>query len=240
MKKFDLSTRMKTVVDMVMPQGVVADIGCDHAYVSIYLIKYGIAKKVIASDVRSGPVEIASRNVREWELEDQIEIRIGDGLAPIKPYEVDTIILAGMGGILMNQILGQQEAVTLSARQLVLQPQSDMTLVRKKLRDMGATIVREDMIVDMGKYYTVIDARFLEDEKSEDESFEQELYDRYGAYLLQNRHPVLLSYLKKEHAKNENILKNLAKQDSENAKKKIEELEHLKRYIEAALSYYCP
>lgn len=239
MSKIHLSIRMKTVADMVIPGGVIADIGCDHAFVSIYLIEHQIAKKVIASDVRTGPISIASNNVTKSGLEDHIDIRLGNGLETLQPQEADTIIIAGMGGILMNQIIERREQVAKSVKQLVLQPQSDIDLVRKKLRDMDATIVREDMVVDMGKYYTVIDARFHTDGyQPVSSNFEQELYDRYGAFLLQNKHPVLFAYLEKEYAANEKILVTLEEQDSENAKRKKLELQHLKQYMEAAFKYY--
>lgn len=245
MKKIVLNTRMKTVADMVIPGGVVADIGCDHAFVSIYLVENQIARKVIASDVKTGPFSIALNNVKERALENHIDIRLGNGLETLQPKEADTIIVAGMGGILMNQILNQQKQIALSVKQLVLQPQSDIELVRKNLRDMKAKVVREDMVVDMGKYYTIIDARFLDLERKSsaeiiqsDIAVNQEVYDRYGRYLLERKHPVLFSYLEKEYTENQKTIDHLQQQKSKKAVQRLSELECEQKYIEIAFSYY--
>ena len=107
-----LSKRMEAVVNMVSPQSLVvpekkciADIGCDHAYVSIALMERGLADKVIAMDVRKGPLEIAAKNVAEYGMENNIELRLSDGMERLKPGEADAIIIAGMGGLLMCSIL---------------------------------------------------------------------------------------------------------------------------------------
>lgn len=252
MKKMDLSVRMKTVADMVIQGAAVADIGCDHAFVSIYLMERQRAKRVIASDVRPGPLSIAYNNIKKRNMEQCIELRQGDGLAAIRPYEVDTIILAGMGGILMNRILEQKKETVFTARQLVLQPQSDLCLVRKKLRELGIVIVREEMVVDMGKYYTILDARTKSSDQppdsdsgdahaaqgSYDPDEKQELYDRYGEYLLAGAHPVLLSYLKKQYADHERILAELETQSSEKARIRADKLKEEQDYILGALAYY--
>ncbi len=125
MKDIELSLRMKTVADMVKPGGRVCDIGCDHAFVSIYLVANGISDRVIASDVRTGPCAIARDNIARWNMTDRIDLRLGNGLATISPGEVDSIIIAGMGGILITDILEAGMDVVQSAGQLVLQPQSE-------------------------------------------------------------------------------------------------------------------
>ena len=94
-KNIELSLRMQTVADMVQPGGRVCDIGCDHAFVSIYLVANGIADHVIASDVRTGPCAIARENIARWGMDDRIDLRLGDGLDTVKPGETDSIIIAG-------------------------------------------------------------------------------------------------------------------------------------------------
>ena len=106
MKELSLSKRMEAVVNMVSPQSfAIADIGCDHAYVSIALRQRRMAQKVIAMDVRKGPLAIAKNNVMQYGLEDTITLRLSDGLEQLQPNEVGTIIIAGMGGLLMMRIL---------------------------------------------------------------------------------------------------------------------------------------
>lgn len=166
MKTMELSKRMQAVADMVLPGGVVADIGCDHAFVSIYLVENQIADRVIASDVRKGPVEIARRNVAGRNLQDRIDIRMGDGLSTLFVGEVDTIILAGMGGLLMLDILKRQEAVVCGCHQMVLQPQSDVEKVRAYVDEKRYYLASEKMLVDAGKYYNILDVRIKKDVES--------------------------------------------------------------------------
>lgn len=182
---------------MVSPQSfVIADVGCDHAYVSIALVQRNLAKHVIAMDVKKGPLEIAKRNIKEQRLEEWIELRLGDGLNKLMPDEADTIIIAGMGGILMTSILKEGKEVLESGIKkpcLILQPQSDFDLVRIFLQQHAYHIVQEKMLVDGKKYYTVIKAL---PGKEENAYTPVELL--YGKWNLENRDPVLFSYLEKE------------------------------------------
>ena len=193
-----LSKRMQTVVNMVSPQSfTIADVGCDHAYVSIALIKSRLASKVIAMDVRKGPLEIAKRNVIEAGLESQIELRLGDGLERLSPMEADTIIIAGMGGLLIKGILERGIDVISSQTKrptLILQPQSDIREVRLFLSSHAYDIVQEDMLIEEGKYYTVIKANPQEGAMTD----YSEADWVYGQYNLQQKSPVLKEYLEKE------------------------------------------
>lgn len=155
----ELSKRMQSVADMIQPCDAVGDIGCDHAFVSIYLVEQHRAKRVIASDVRRGPITIAKRNIEAMNLSDQIEIRMGDGLDTIVPGEVNAVVLAGMGGMLMIDILERGEEVVTRCDQLVLQPQSDIEKVRRYLAEKGYHLADEQMLIDAGKYYNLLDVR---------------------------------------------------------------------------------
>ncbi|MCM1157310.1 MAG: class I SAM-dependent methyltransferase [Bacteroidales bacterium] len=191
-----LSKRMEAVVSMVSPQSfTVADVGCDHAYVSIALLEQAPERKVIAMDVRKGPLEIAAGNIAEAKLGDSIELRLSDGLEKLSPDEADTVILAGMGGLLIKRILEEGMAVLLGERPptLILQPQSDIWEVRIFLQNHAYHIVQEIMLVDDGKYYTVIKASpGMEKGKYSDTEY------RYGRYNLKHQDKVLYTYLKKE------------------------------------------
>ncbi len=108
MRFIELSKRMYMVASMVDKGGSVADIGCDHAYVSIYLIEQNIAAKVIAMDVRTGPLDIAKKNINSHGLSDKIEVRLSDGLEKLSIGEVNTVIIAGMGGQLIIDIIDRE------------------------------------------------------------------------------------------------------------------------------------
>lgn len=197
MRNIVLSKRMEAVVDMVPPQSsTVADVGCDHAYVSIALIKRNLAVNVIAMDVRKGPLEIAEYNIADQGLADKIELRLGDGFGRLLPDEADVIIIAGMGGLLIKRILEEGKAVLESERKrpcLILQPQSDLSEVRIFLQESAYHIVQEKMLVENGKYYTVMKAL-----PGQEENAYNEVELLYGKVNLECRDEVLYSYLNKE------------------------------------------
>ncbi|MBP3327105.1 MAG: SAM-dependent methyltransferase [Coprococcus sp.] len=242
MKNIDLSIRMKAVADMTVTGHTVADIGCDHAFVPIYLIKNKISSHVIASDVRSGPCDIARRNIDAYGLSDVIDLRLGDGLDTIEEGEADTIIIAGMGGMLINSILDKGYKVAASAKQLILQPQSDIDKVRNHILDKGWTIVSEDMLVDMGKYYTILNiatnpVEFDYKVRRADENLTdlKKAYLKYGRYLIEHGNPVLKEYLLGKRAANQKLILSLHHSDSEKSRLRYEELLSEQKVIDAAL-----
>ena len=104
-RQVELSARLQALADMVTPGSRVCDVGCDHGYVSIYLIQHQISSRVIAMDVRSGPLSRCCEHVMQYGLQEYIESRLSDGLLNLRPGEADTMICAGMGGRLMRRIL---------------------------------------------------------------------------------------------------------------------------------------
>lgn len=107
-----LSKRLQAVVNLITRGAKVADVGCDHAYISIYMVEKNLASKVIAMDVNRGPLERAKENIRCCHYDNQIETRLSDGLQELKPGEADTLLIAGMGGALMQRILtGKMEVL---------------------------------------------------------------------------------------------------------------------------------
>ncbi len=150
-----LSPRLLACAGFVSPGDRVADIGCDHGYLSIYLLKNGIADAVIASDIREGPLQSAMRNALKYGVRNQIRFFLSDGVDRI-PREFDTLICAGMGGDTMVHIL--QSAPWLKDRQyrLVLQCQSKAPLLRRYLSENGWSIGEETVIRDGKFLYTVM------------------------------------------------------------------------------------
>ena len=126
MRSVALSKRLRTVAGMVTKGNRVCDVGCDHGFVSIYLVQQGISPKVLAMDLREGPLRAAKEHVAAYGLEEQIETRLSDGLHNYEAGEADTLICAGMGGGLMTRILQAEREKTASFRELVLQPQSEI------------------------------------------------------------------------------------------------------------------
>lgn len=259
----ELSKRLLTLVKMIRPGKVVADVGCDHGYVSIYLAKSSDFEKIIAMDVRSGPLDSAKRNIQANGLQEQIETRLSDGMQALGENEADTLICAGMGGELIIHILSQDLNKARNMKQLILQPQSELFKVRKFLYDNGFSIIDEDMVIDDGKYYPMMCAmpidlydhnevkcneKYIDVKKliykfmqSKDELDIDVLWD-YGPILLLNKNEVLHEFLNKEKGITEEVLRGV-----ENPKKHNQEIRRLQRInelkyklvkIDKALSYF--
>jgi tRNA (adenine22-N1)-methyltransferase len=228
-----LSRRLKAVADSVTKGNRVADVGCDHAYISIYLIRNDIAPYVIAMDVNKGPLSRAEENIKRKKYEDRIETRLSNGLEKMIPGEADTILLAGMGGVLMIKILEEGKEVVASAKELVLQPQSEIPLVRKYIHSIGYQIKEEQILIDEGKYYVVIKA-IKEDNI---ETYEKEVFYQYGKLLLEEGSNYLLEYLHNEKRMKTEVIIALKDNSSEKALKRLQEILIEIMYIEEAIAY---
>lgn len=212
-----LSKRLQTVADMVTRGNRVCDMGCDHGYVSIYLVKQGISPGVLAMDVREGPLNAAREHVAEQDLADKIETRLSDGLHNYNMGEAESLVCAGMGGRLMRRILEADQHKTMSFRELILQPQSEIEEFRRFLRKSGYPIREEEMLEEDGKFYQVIRAvpesapriRWTAGESVFPEDELCKLEDRYGAVNLNKKTDVFLSYLSREERIYGEILENL-------------------------------
>ena len=156
-----LSKRLQTVADFVENCETMADVGTDHGYIPIYLVLNRKVKKAIAMDVNPGPLQRAKEHICQYGLEHAIETRLSDGCFALKPGEADAIVIAGMGGALMQRILEQGEAAAKAAQRLVLQPQSEAALFRQFLFRHGYQILAEDMALEDGQYYPIIAAQYM-------------------------------------------------------------------------------
>ena len=220
MKFVQLSKRLLAAAGMVTKGNIVADVGCDHAYTSIYLCQAGIAPKVIAMDVNKGPLVGAKAHVEEAGLSEDIDIRLSDGLQKLIPGEADTVLLCGMGGLLMIKILSDYPQATASLKELILQPQSEVGEVRAFLHKQGYEITKEHMLKEDGKFYVMMRAV-----KSEvPQAYETECDYVYGKLLLEEKNPALLEYLDREHRLRADVLTALEGQDTENARARKESL----------------
>ncbi len=240
-KKMELSKRLLMTASMVDPGSVAADVGCDHGYTAIWLVKNGICPRVLAMDVNAGPLARAEEHIREAGLSAYIETRLSDGLAALewaddgkrpkeaasvsgRRPEADTLLMAGLGGRLAARILEDAAPKLARMRTVILQPQSELWLVRRTLFRLGYRITAEDMVVEDGRFYTAIRAENTRKEETGCGGFERpaglqpdwerpeglslssrewkEAGERYGFCLIRMRHPVLLAYLEEMLRKN--------------------------------------
>ena len=216
-----LSKRLKTVSDLVTPCDKVADIGTDHGYVPIYLIKKNICKFAYAMDVNEGPLEKAKANITEEGLQDRIETLLSDGFDNFGDRSADCVIIAGMGGDLIVDILTR--ALKYDFNELVLSPHKRVDLVRKFLCENGYRIVDERMVEDAGKYYPIIKAN-----KGESDYSKVEL--EFGPILLARKDETLKEYLDIQLNKFGRIVSSLEREDKE--------VQHKYKLIKKGLDYY--
>lgn len=151
-----LDARLQAVAAFVPSGSRAVDIGTDHAYLALSLQQERGAASVIAADKNAGPCEAARHTLREAGLEDVIPVRQGDGLAVLKPGEVDTICIAGMGGQLIKEILAAEPAVLAGTQRLVLQPMNAAENLRRWLYTAGWHIADEALAADDGRLYEII------------------------------------------------------------------------------------
>ncbi len=233
-----LSRRMEAVASMVTPGNRVCDVGCDHGYVSIFLVQSGKAPSAIAMDLREGPLAHARENICENELSDKIETRISDGVCGLSVGEADTVIIAGMGGELVLHILKDSPDIFRSVKEFILQPQSEIHKVRKYLRKHNFEIVEEDMILEEGKFYPMFRVIPVE-ECSWDHLLPttKKVCDMYGPLLLRDGNVTLRKYLVKENKNLESLKKKLQSQDkTDSVAERLLEVEISLKMNEAAYS----
>ncbi len=152
--KYMLTPRLKCIAEYVKCK-TVADIGTDHAYIPIDLIENGRAEYAIAADVREGPLKIASSNIEKHGLTDKIDVRLGDGLSVLTSGEADMIIIAGMGGILIKDIIDAHTEIA-KRSVLVLQPMNSQYELRKWLISNGFTVLSEDIECEEYHVYNIM------------------------------------------------------------------------------------
>ena len=159
----ELGVRLQTVADMVRTGSRVADIGTDHALLPVHLIKSGRVPFAIASDVKEGPAAAAAHTVKEAGVTALVSVRVGDGLATVQPHEVDDVVVAGMGGETIVQILAAAPWICDARLQFVLQPMSKPEKLREFLYQNGFSILEERVVEDAEHLYSVMLAAFTND-----------------------------------------------------------------------------
>ena len=154
--KIPLSSRLLACCCFVHPGDRVADIGCDHGYLGIYLLTKGIAKSIIASDVKEGPLKSAVRNSEKFGVNDRMAFYLSDGVRNI-PRDFDTLVCAGMGADTMISILSAAPWLQNPQYRLILQCQSKTPMLRQYLSESGWRITEESVLKDGKFLYTIME-----------------------------------------------------------------------------------
>ena len=224
-----LPERLAAVAEFVPTGCVVADIGTDHALAPIALIERGVCRRVIATEVRPGPLRAAAQAVADSALADSIELRLGNGLAPLAVGEAEVIILAGMGGKTIIDILGAAPAVLESAQRLILQPMTESAGLRLWLCDHAWRITGEKLVREGDRLYQIIEAQ--PGPAQEKDPFLIAL----GPRLIEARDPLLPLYLGQLATRYRTILTGLRSGNSGQTREKARFLEKKLARIEEIL-----
>ena len=213
----DISLRLKCIANQIDLCHSVGDIGTDHGYIPIYLVNQGKCKTAIASDINKGPVEKARFNIAIQNMENVVTCRLGAGLSILKPGEVDSVIIAGMGGNLIKDIIENDLEVFKSMDYAVLQPVQNAEILRKYVLEKGFVIIDEDLCKDEHKYYEIIKVKFgVHPIKKED------IFYEISEELIIKHHPLLKEYTNFKIKKYNKILLKISEETPLSQKRKVE------------------
>ena len=226
-----MNLRLSTLAQMVDQGARVADIGTDHAYLPIQLVKEGKVDYAIASDVAAGPLQNAEKDIVAAGLKDKIETRLGSGLETVSAQDrIDTVVIAGMGGKLMTNILNEAWSRNFHFATLILEPNVGEPGVREWLSAHKYQIINEKIIAEAGHIYELIKAQELENTIS--------LTDRqmfFGPEILKEKNQVFYQKWRDQLAYHQRLLTNLNKaQEKDGAH--IKQIEYEIKMIEEEIN----
>ena len=221
-----LSKRLQKIADLVGEDSIVCDIGTDHGYIPVYLIKNNISKKVIGTDISKGSLDKIIELVQKEALEDRIECRLGDGLDILEEKEVDSLIIAGMGGILISEILEEGREVTEHIENFILQPMVGSKELRRYLVYNGYKIISEDLLFEEGKFYEIILAQRGK------QKIDKDIHYEISQLLIRDRHPLLREFLEYKINKVKKVMDEIKDIKTQVSKKKYKELKSLLKEYE--------
>lgn len=210
--------RLECIKSMVSKCHVAADIGTDHGYVAEMLLKDNICERVIATDVNEGPLSRAIEHLTNVELNSKCDFRLGSGLTVLNENEADAIIIAGMGGELILDIIESSKNIALQAKELILQPMTTGDKLRQYLFENGFKIIDENIVKELHHYYFIIKAVPGKAEVPDD------IYYEISKKVLEKKDPFMNEYIEKLLNTNENIIRSIEKSTSSDYNEKIEAL----------------
>jgi tRNA (adenine22-N1)-methyltransferase len=205
LKSMVLSERLKATAGFISECSCLADVGTDHAYVPINAVLSGLCSRAIATDINKGPIAVAQRSIKKYNLQNKIQTRVGPGLSVLYKGEADIIIIAGMGGHMICDIINNDMEIAGDTKYLVLQPIQHVEVLRKFLCSNGFLILDEELCREDNKYYHVIKAS-----KGHSEIYEKDIYYYLGKRLIEKRHPLLGEYIDFNLRLLNDILQNLS------------------------------
>lgn len=211
----ELKGRLKLIADMTPKCNIVCDIGTDHAYIPIYLIKNDRCDKAVACDVKKGPIRVANKNIEKYGLSQYITTRVGDGVEPVSEGEEDVIIIAGMGGILIGEILKNGFDKVRKANTLIIQPMNAIEVVRQWLYENGFDIYDERLTNEDHKIYNVLACKWTGNVQKM-----EEIYYYIGEKLFENQDKLLKRFIEKKIGQVDRVIGEMEKMNEKDSETK--------------------
>lgn len=225
-REVKLSPRLQMIADMVPKGSKMADIGTDHGYIPIYLVRKGLCPSAVASDVKVGPIQRAEKNVKKYRLQEKIALLICDGIDDKKLAGCDTIVIAGMGGELIREIIKKSSLAKQENMTLLLQPMTGEEELREFLLGSGYSITRECLCKEEKKLYVAIVAVPKKSVSKIAECCPVVFY-HIGKQLIDGKDPLLNSYIDKKIAVKKKARLGLELSKDPQKEEKIGQLEQL-------------
>lgn len=230
--KIPISPRLKAIADEVILTETAADIGTDHGYLPVYLVKRKGLSRVIAADVNQDPLNKACRVIQLYKLQSHIDLRLGNGLEVLEPGEASTIIIAGMGGVLISELLDKSPAIAQKAEKLILQPVQGTKELRRYLFKNGYEIINEKLIQEKHRFYVILSTHFMNKPVQQVDSLTLEI----GSFIQLQDPVVTQAFLRRKIRITENKWRGMLRSEAVE-KEKIMETELLLVKLKEALAW---
>lgn len=213
----ELSPRLQVIANCVSDMETMADIGTDHGYLPVALVEKRIIAKAIACDVNEKPLKKAKKIIEDYGFDTVIETRLGSGLSVLKMGEVEAIVMAGMGGLLIKDLLEAEALIASGSKKLVLQPMNNQPEIRRYLETHGFKITHEDLAKERDRVYEIMVA---EPGKM---TITNPLDYELGYQAIEKKHPLLKDHINRKIKLEEKILANTREKTTPIAKKQFKE-----------------
>lgn len=216
-----LTDRLLKIASLVSDGKKIADIGTDHGYIPVYLLKEGKVPFAVLADVNKGPLDNAHKEVIQNNLLDKVDLRLGSGIEILEIGEVEEVIIAGMGGILISELLEAKKEVAHNVEKLILQPMQAQEELRYYLLNNGYEILEEVLVREDFRIYEIIIAKYT----GKNTIIEDEIYYEVGIKLLENKDSLFNDFIEKKIKTYSSIVNKLEGKNGEAIDKKRKESE---------------
>lgn len=216
-----LTDRLLKIASLVSDGKKIADIGTDHGYIPVYLLKEGKVPFAVLADVNKGPLDNAHKEVIQNNLLDKVDLRLGSGIEILEIGEVEEVIIAGMGGILISELLEAKKEVAHNVEKLILQPMQAQEELRYYLLNNGYEVLKEVLVREDFRIYEIIVAKYT----GKNTIIEDEIYYEVGIKLLENKDSLFNDFIEKKIKTYSSIVNKLEGKNGEAIDKKRKESE---------------